>query len=484
MKRKAWQTLAVTSFLYFASAAPGYAEELPLPTSAEDVASTIQDIASTVAAVPEAPSLPTVVPTVPTPTADAPEPTPSTPQTATESQYQPPTTQYQPSNADATDTPAAPESTASDVIPATTQETTAVAPLEAPATTDISSENSTTSSLPSTWIWNWNWNCDPSSVPPEQNVIVDGTWSWNWNFNCTSPNAPSGSGQYQSASTQYQPQNSNISIRIGSPGDNGPVTQTIAAVAQATTATVNAIAQTAPQITDVGRCGPRDGLDGRRYGGDRRPGGRDGRVGGRGRSAPRSGGASAGRHGFDDAAAASDLGARRSRPAVGGSPPSGTRNTRRAWASPADAKRRAGTRDALAPRARALAAARVRRRGRERVGWTAGPRRRGSAARLNRHAAGARSAATGASTSHARAGRFVRRRSRRELGCRRRRSRPGGDARLLLLRSSVRCVAPALAERPSTSPAACVTARTPGLAHRLRLDALRAACPGATSKTV
>ena len=98
MKRKVWQTLAVTSFLYFASAAPGYAEELPLPTSAEDVAAAIQDIASTVAAVPEAPPLPTVVPTVPTPTADAPEPTPSTAQTATESQYQPPTTQYQPSS--------------------------------------------------------------------------------------------------------------------------------------------------------------------------------------------------------------------------------------------------------------------------------------------------------------------------------------------------------------------------------------------------
>ena len=61
MKRKSWQTLAVTSFLYFASAAPGYAEELPLPTSVEDVATAIQDIASTVAAVPEAPPLPTVV---------------------------------------------------------------------------------------------------------------------------------------------------------------------------------------------------------------------------------------------------------------------------------------------------------------------------------------------------------------------------------------------------------------------------------------
>ena len=82
------------------------------------------------------------------------------------------------------------------------------------------------------------------------------------------------------------------------------------------------------------------------------------------------------------------------------------------------------------------------------------------------------------------AGRAVRCRHRREFGCRRRRGRPGGAARLLLLRAPARSAARAIAERPSTSPAACVTTRTPGLAHRLRLNAPRAACPGATSKTV
>ena len=48
-----------------------------------------------------------------------------------------------------------------------------------------------------------------------------------------------------------------------------------------------------------------------------------------------------------------------------------------------------------------------------------------------------------------------------------------GAPRLLPFRSSVRRVARALAERPSTSPAALVAARASWLAGRLRLDALR-----------
>jgi len=249
MRRKVCQTLAVMSVLYFASAAPGHAQELPLPQSADDVAAAIQDVVSTAPAVPEAPPSPPTVPAVPTPATDAPEPTPPTPQTATESQYQPPATQYQPPSIDPESTPEAQSSPAADAVPEATQGATIEAPVEAPAATHISPENSAASSLPSTWIWNWNWNCDPSSVPPEQNVIVDGTWSWNWNFNCTTPNASTDSGQYQSAATQYQPQNSNISIRVGSPGDNGAVTQTIAALAQATSTTANTIAQTAAQET-------------------------------------------------------------------------------------------------------------------------------------------------------------------------------------------------------------------------------------------
>ena len=273
MKRKVWQTLAVTSFLYFASAAPGYAEELPLPTSAEDVAAAIQDIASTVAAVPEAPPLPhgrsrRCRHRRRTPPTNA-RRRRKRPRKASISR---PRRSISRRATDAASTPAAPASTAS--------RRGTGRPRRRPRPPRRWSRPRPQISLArirrrvrflphgsGTGIG----TAIRRSVPPEQNVIVDGTWSWNWNFNCASPNAPSGSGQYQNASTQYQPQNSNISIRIGSPGDNGAVTQTIAAVAQATTATVNAIAQTACADHGVGRCGPRDGPDGHRYGGDRRP---------------------------------------------------------------------------------------------------------------------------------------------------------------------------------------------------------------------
>jgi hypothetical protein len=62
-------------------------------------------------------------------------------------------------------------------------------------------------------------------------------WNWNWNWNCgtnTNGNASGGSqssSQYQPVTSQYQPINVNISIRIASPGNDGPVTQTNLAIA-------------------------------------------------------------------------------------------------------------------------------------------------------------------------------------------------------------------------------------------------------------
>ena len=62
-------------------------------------------------------------------------------------------------------------------------------------------------------------------------------WNWNWNWNCggnTNANANSGSqssSQYQPVTSQYQPINVNISIRIASPGNDGAVTQTNLALA-------------------------------------------------------------------------------------------------------------------------------------------------------------------------------------------------------------------------------------------------------------
>jgi hypothetical protein len=62
-------------------------------------------------------------------------------------------------------------------------------------------------------------------------------WNWNWNWNCggnTNGNANAGSqssSQYQPVTSQYQPINVNISIRIASPGNDGPVVQTNLALA-------------------------------------------------------------------------------------------------------------------------------------------------------------------------------------------------------------------------------------------------------------
>ena len=84
------------------------------------------------------------------------------------------------------------------------------------------------------WDWTWTWSCgdviSPTIVlPPE---YLQQIWNWNWNWNCggnTNANANSGSqssSQYQPVTSQYQPINVNISIRIASPGNDGPVVQT------------------------------------------------------------------------------------------------------------------------------------------------------------------------------------------------------------------------------------------------------------------
>ena len=121
---------------------------------------------------------------------------------------------------------------------------------------EIAAPNSTSSSLPTTWIWNWNWNCaTPPAAPPNPGTInnATGTWPWNWNHNCEQPQS---AGQYQGVPTQYQPQNLNVSIRVASPGDNGPVTQTIAAITETTATTVNTIAQTVGQTLQTAAPAP------------------------------------------------------------------------------------------------------------------------------------------------------------------------------------------------------------------------------------
>ena len=89
------------------------------------------------------------------------------------------------------------------------------------------------------WDWTWTWSCgdviSPTIVLPAE--YLQQIWNWNWNWNCggnTSGNGNSGSqstSQYQPVTSQYQPINVNISIRIASPGNDGPVVQTNLALA-------------------------------------------------------------------------------------------------------------------------------------------------------------------------------------------------------------------------------------------------------------
>lgn len=131
--------------------------------------------------------------------------------TATSPQYQPDPPQYQPP----IPTAAAP---AAELAPEP-----AAVPEPAPAADD--------------WNWTWSWNCGDAT--PEIPIAPDRArqnWVWNWEWNCqdlesTIPNTKSeNASQYQPVVSQYRPININISIRINSPGNDGPVFQTNVAV--------------------------------------------------------------------------------------------------------------------------------------------------------------------------------------------------------------------------------------------------------------
>jgi hypothetical protein len=80
-------------------------------------------------------------------------------------------------------------------------------------------------------LWNWEWDC--VSAPLFSGISPSGSGggsmprNWTWIWNCGE-----NPGQYQGATTgQYQPVNVNVSIRVGSPGNDGPVSQSNVAVA-------------------------------------------------------------------------------------------------------------------------------------------------------------------------------------------------------------------------------------------------------------
>jgi hypothetical protein len=245
---RTWQIIAVATAFYFGSAAPAAADELPLVPTEADAAVAVEAITAEVA--PEAaPLVAQVVSQEPAaPAVAAPEPAPTAqppPEPQQESQYHQPEPQYQPSTTDA----AEPLVPAADAIEAPAEEPaapTAPDPAVSPTAATVEDAAASPKGAPDTWIWNWTWDCDPQSAPPSE-LPADSSspnWAWNWNWNCDrGPITGGDTSQYQSAGSQYQPENVNVSIRIGSPGDDGPVTQTIAAAAEAVASTAATIGQ-------------------------------------------------------------------------------------------------------------------------------------------------------------------------------------------------------------------------------------------------
>jgi hypothetical protein len=102
-------------------------------------------------------------------------------------------------------------------------------PTNAPAASRVTPASSGPATSP-TSPWYWQWNCrDLPMIPvvsPSDSYGESLPTSWTWIWNCADI-----SDQYHSETgDQYQQTNTNISIRISSPGDNGPVTQTNIAI--------------------------------------------------------------------------------------------------------------------------------------------------------------------------------------------------------------------------------------------------------------
>ena len=113
--------------------------------------------------------------------------------------------------------PTAPASATTSTSGALQSRATPTAPAPAAASTAAAEDD--------TGTWSWQWDC--VSVPAISMVSPGGSSSasaprnWTWIWNCgTNP------VQYQGTTVaQYQPSNVNVSIRVASPGNDGPVSQ-------------------------------------------------------------------------------------------------------------------------------------------------------------------------------------------------------------------------------------------------------------------
>lgn len=209
--------VAMTASLVDASltsvAMPPVDVPLPVPVPTQPVPEAVAAAAEPIPAQEPQPTPPPPQPQVPDPTPareTAPEDATPSPEPAPapveEPQYQPEPPQYQPA-----------ETPAPDEAP----------PAAAPAPAEPAGQ---------TWSWDWNWSCDdpgaPVQAPAIQGDDLPDAWAWNWTWNCDPGQTLSGNiadksdPQYQPVITQYHLVNVNVSIRIGSPGNDGPVNQT------------------------------------------------------------------------------------------------------------------------------------------------------------------------------------------------------------------------------------------------------------------
>ena len=97
--------------------------------------------------------------------------------------------------------------------------------------------------------WNWTWNCADAPEIPIDPAVSSQNWTWNWDWDCGDAETISRNrevelgSQYQPSVAQYRPINVNISIRINSPGNDGPVVQTNVAIVVKTPAPVQLVAE-------------------------------------------------------------------------------------------------------------------------------------------------------------------------------------------------------------------------------------------------
>lgn len=89
------------------------------------------------------------------------------------------------------------------------------------------------------WEWEVSPGCggEPAASVSAPSQALTRNWIWKWRWNCASDESENENTDLQSpkryhpSTGQYRPVNINVSIRINSPGNNGPVVQTNVAVA-------------------------------------------------------------------------------------------------------------------------------------------------------------------------------------------------------------------------------------------------------------